>query len=70
MDEYYCYMKNDYCTEICNGKCKYKSKGKKKRNLFLRIIDEISFFFTGKDSASVDDGISDYSGQGRDRYGR
>lgn len=70
MDEYYCHLKNGYCTEVCNGKCPYKQTGKRQRNFFGRIIDEITFFFTGKDSSAVDDGISDYSGQGRDSYGR
>lgn len=70
MEEFYCSMKKDYCTEKCTGKCQYKNPEKKKRNLFIRVMDEIAFFMTGKESAAVDDGIMDYSGQGRDRYGR
>lgn len=35
-----------------------------------KIWDELVILLTGKDPAMVDAGICDYSGQGRDRYGR
>ena len=40
------------------------------RNFFTRIIDYIRFVITGKSDAFVDQNILDFSGQGRDQYGR
>ncbi len=34
------------------------------------ILHEISFLLTGKDVETVSAGAADYSGQGRDKYGR
>lgn len=35
-----------------------------------KIWSELVILLTGKDAAMVDAGICDYSGQGRDKYGR
>ncbi len=35
-----------------------------------KIWDELVALLTGKDAAMVDAGVCDYSGQGRDKYGR
>ena len=40
------------------------------RNFLSRIIDYFRFLLTGKSDAFVDAKILDFSGQGRDRYGR
>ena len=40
------------------------------RNFLSRIIDYIRFVITGKSDTFVDQNILDFSGQGRDRYGR
>lgn len=40
------------------------------KNLFSRLIDYIRFVFTGKSDKYVEQNILDFSGQGRDRYGR
>lgn len=38
--------------------------------MIAKIGHELVIILTGKDPAMVDAGICDYSGQGRDRYGR
>ena len=38
--------------------------------IFTRILNYIRFVITGKSAISVDQNILDFSGQGRDRYGR
>ena len=43
------------------------------KRIFKRILDWIVFFLTGTGKIaeeSVDAGICDFSGQGKDRYGR
>lgn len=35
-----------------------------------KLLDFIVFLFTGKNDSAVDAGICDYSGQGRNKYGR
>lgn len=40
------------------------------KHIFSRILDYISFVITGKSDNFVDQNILDFSGQGRDRYGR
>lgn len=40
------------------------------KNFFSRIINYIRFIITGKSDSFVDTNILDFSGQGRDRYGR
>ena len=40
------------------------------KRILSRILDCICFIFTGKSDTFVDQGILDFSGQGRDRYGR
>lgn len=40
------------------------------KHIFSRIIDYIHFVITGKSDTFVDANILDFSGQGRDRYGR
>lgn len=40
------------------------------RNFLSRLIDYIRFVITGKSDTFVDQNILDFSGQGRDRYGR
>ena len=46
---------------------------KKSVKILKAIVNEILFLFTGKGEVAnemVDAGLIDYSGQGRDRYGR
>lgn len=38
--------------------------------ILKKILDVIAIILTGKDDESVDEGYCDYSGQGRDAYGR
>ena len=40
------------------------------RNFLSRILNYIRFVLTGKSDSFVDQNILDFSGQGRDRYGR
>lgn len=40
------------------------------KHFFSRIIDYIRFVITGKSDNFVDANILDFSGQGRDQYGR
>lgn len=40
------------------------------RNFLSRLLNYIRFVITGKSDAFVDQNILDFSGQGRDRYGR
>ena len=40
------------------------------RNFFTRLFNYIRFVITGKSDTFVDQNILDFSGQGRDRYGR
>ena len=40
------------------------------KKFFSRLADYIRFVFTGKSDKYVDANILDFSGQGRDRYGR
>ena len=40
------------------------------KHFFARILDYFRFVITGKSDAFVDANILDFSGQGRDRYGR
>lgn len=40
------------------------------RNFLSRILDYIRFIITGKSDTFVDQNILDFSGQGRDQYGR
>lgn len=40
------------------------------KNIFLRILNYIRFVITGKSDSFVDQNILDFSGQGRDHYGR
>ena len=40
------------------------------RNFFTRLLNYIRFIITGKSDAFVDANILDFSGQGKDRYGR
>ena len=40
------------------------------KRIFSRIIAYIRFVLTGKSDTFVDAKILDFSGQGRDRYGR
>ena len=40
------------------------------RNFFTRLFNYIRFVITGKSDTFVDANILDFSGQGRDRYGR
>ena len=50
-----------------------KSQRKSWKKRMKRILDWIIFIFTGQGAIaeeSVDAGICDFSGQGRDRYGR
>lgn len=70
MDDYYCYLKKGYCLEVCSNECPHKKHARKPRNWFSRALDEIVSVITGKDSAAVEAGICDFSGQGRDKYGR
>ena len=40
------------------------------KHIFSRILDYIRFVITGKSDIFVDQNILDFSGQGRDQYGR
>lgn len=40
------------------------------KKFFSRILDYIRFVITGKSDKYVDSNILDFSGQGRDSYGR
>ena len=40
------------------------------KHIFSRILGYIRFIITGKSDTFVDANILDFSGQGRDRYGR
>lgn len=40
------------------------------KNIFSRIFNYFRFIITGKSDTFVDQNILDFSGQGRDRYGR
>ena len=40
------------------------------KRIFSRIINYIRFVITGKSDTFVDANILDFSGQGRDHYGR
>lgn len=40
------------------------------KRIFTRILDYFCFIITGKSDTFVDANILDFSGQGRDRYGR
>lgn len=40
------------------------------KNFFSRLANYIRFVITGKSDTFVDSNILDFSGQGRDRYGR
>lgn len=40
------------------------------KRILSRIIDYIRFVITGKSDNFVDQNILDFSGQGRDQYGR
>lgn len=40
------------------------------KHILTRIVDYIRFVITGKSDNFVDQNILDFSGQGRDRYGR
>ena len=40
------------------------------KHILSRIINYIRFVITGKSDNFVDQNILDFSGQGRDRYGR
>lgn len=40
------------------------------KNFFSRLTNYIRFVITGKSDTFVDSNILDFSGQGRDRYGR
>ncbi len=40
------------------------------KNIFSRLLDYIRFVITGKSDTFVDANILDFSGQGRDQYGR
>ena len=40
------------------------------KHIFSRILDCFRFVITGKSDNFVDQNILDFSGQGRDRYGR
>ena len=40
------------------------------RNFFTRLFNYIRLVITGKSDTFVDQNILDFSGQGRDRYGR
>ena len=43
---------------------------KKLLQALKRIIDVIAVILTGRDDSAVNADICDYSGQGRDKYGR
>ena len=40
------------------------------KRIFSRLLDYFRFVITGKSDTFVDANILDFSGQGRDRYGR
>lgn len=40
------------------------------KHILSRILNYIRFIITGKSDNFVDQNILDFSGQGRDRYGR
>lgn len=40
------------------------------KNIFSCILNYIRFIITGKSDTFVDQNILDFSGQGRDQYGR
>lgn len=40
------------------------------KHFFFRVLDYIRFLITGKSDKYVDSNILDFSGQGKDRYGR
>ena len=40
------------------------------KHIFSRILNYIRFVITGKSDTFVDQNILDFSGQGRDHYGR
>lgn len=40
------------------------------KHIFSRILNYIRFIITGKSDNFVDQNILDFSGQGRDHYGR
>lgn len=40
------------------------------KHFFSRLLDYIRFVLTGKSDTFVNQNILDFSGQGRDRYGR
>lgn len=40
------------------------------KRIFSRIANYFRFLLTGKSDSFVDQNILDFSGQGRDRYGR
>ena len=40
------------------------------KHIFSRLLNYICFIITGKSDNFVDQNILDFSGQGRDRYGR
>jgi len=43
---------------------------KKIKRAVLAVLRVLAVLLTGRDDQAVDDGICDYSGQGRDGYGR
>lgn len=43
---------------------------KKAHRWFENAVEFLSVLLTGKDRQIVDAGLADYSGQGRDKYGR
>lgn len=40
------------------------------KNILSRILNYFRFLLTGKSDTFVDQNILDFSGQGKDRYGR
>lgn len=40
------------------------------KRIFTRLLDYFRFLLTGKSDTFVDQNILDFSGQGKDRYGR
>lgn len=38
--------------------------------VIAKVSNELVILLTGKDAEMVDAGVCDYSGQGRDKYGR
>lgn len=43
---------------------------KKVHRWIENAVEFLTVLLTGKDRQMVDDGLADYSGQGRDKYGR